>query len=108
MRWVRLDQTLKQHEHLIDKHEDRLETIQQDLIDIKTRLGIKDLTNGQVVEYQKNLADAIVLEREERKEQDSLLRSELKSIDEKTWWILGSVIFEIVIGIAIAIIGGLL
>ena len=103
-----MDQTLKQHEHLIDKHEDRLEIIQQDLIDIKTRLGIKDLTNGQVVEYQKNLADAIVLEREERKEQDSLLRADLKSIDEKTWWILGSVIFEIVIGIAIAIIGGLL
>jgi len=103
-----MDQTLKQHEHLIDKHEDRLEAMQQDLIDIKTVLNIKDLTNGQVVDYQKQLAEALKEEKVERKEQDSLLRSDLKSIDEKTWWILGSVIFEIVIGIAIAIIGGLL
>lgn len=103
-----MDQTLKQHEDLIDKHEDRLEIIQQDLVDIKTRLGIKDLTNGQVVEYQKQLADAIKEEKNERKEQDSLLRADLKSIDSKTWWILGSVIFEIVMGVAIAILGGLL
>lgn len=100
------ESTLKQHEQLIDKHEVKLEDIQQDLIDIKTRLGIKDLTNGQVVEYQKNLANAIVMERDERKEQDRLLREDIKGIDSRTWWILGSVIFEIILGMGLAIFGG--
>ena len=100
--------TLKQHEELIEKHEVELCDLKQDLIDIKTRLGIKDLTNGQVAEYQKQLTDALKEEREERKEQDALLRADIKSIDSKTWWILGSVIFEIVIGIGMAILGGLL
>ncbi len=100
--------TLKQHEDMIDKHEVKLEDIQQDLVDIKTRLGIKDLTNGQVVEYQKQLADAIVLERDERKEQDKVLREDIKGIDSRTWWILGSVIFEIVLGVGLAVFSGLL
>lgn len=103
-----MDQTLKQHEDLIDKHEDRLEVIQQDLVDIKVILGIKDKTNGQVVEYQKQLADDLKEEKEERKEQDALLRADLKSIDSKTWYILSAIIFEIVIGIAMAILSGLL
>lgn len=103
-----MDKTLKQHEDLIDKHEDRLEVIQQDLVDIKVVLGIKDKTNGQVIEYQKQLTEALKEEKDERKEQDALLRADIKSIDSKTWWILGSVIFEIVIGIALAIVSGLL
>ena len=77
-------------------------------MDIRTRLGIKDLTNGQVVDYQNQLAEALKDERNERKEQDALLRSDLKSIDSKTWWILGSVIFEIVFGIGIAILSGII
>lgn len=103
-----MDQSLKEHEEVLEEHGSEICHIRQDLIDIKTRLGIKDLTNGQVVEYQKQLADAIKEERDERKEQDRILREDLKGIDSRIWWILGSVIFEIVLGIGLAIVGGLL
>ena len=103
-----MEQILNQHDKMIDEHDDKLDKIQQDLTDIRVRLGIKDLSNGQVVEYQKQLADAIVLEREERKESDRELREDIKNIDSKTWWILGSVIFEIILGIGLALIGGLI
>ena len=103
-----MEQILNQHDKMIDEHDDKLDKIQQDLTDIRVRLGIKDLSNGQVVEYQKQLADAIVLEREERKESDRILREDIKNIDSKTWWILGSVIFEIILGIGLALVGGLI
>lgn len=83
-----MDQTLKEHKEVIDEHDDELCRIRQDLIDIKTRLGIKDLTNGQVVEYQKQLADAIALEREERKQMD-------EKLDSRTWFILTGIIISI-------------
>lgn len=92
--------TLKLHRDMIDKHEYKLEDIQQDLIDIKTRLGIKDMTNGQVVEYQKQMICAIDEEKLERKEQDSILRDDIRFIRNITWMIMVSVIIAIMIEIA--------
>lgn len=94
-----MDQTLRKHEELIDEHDSQLDKIQQDVTDIKVRLGIKDLTNGQVVEYQKQLADAIALEREERKTMD-------EKLDNRTWYILTGIIIAILLEIAFAMIQG--
>lgn len=94
-----MDQTLKQHEELIDKHEFKLEDIQKDLIDIKVRLGIKDKTNGQVIEYQQQLVDAQEKEREERVRGDAQLREDIKRVDDKTWMILSGVILSILVQI---------
>lgn len=94
-----MDQTLKQHEELIDKHEVKLEDIQKDLIDIKVRLGIKDKTNGQVIEYQQQLVDAQEKEREERVRGDAQLREDIKRVDDKTWMILSGVILSILVQI---------
>ena len=96
-----MDQTLKSHEQLIEKHEYKLEDIQQDLIDIKTRLGIKDLTNGQVVDYQKHLVQVINEEKAERKEQDTLLRDDIKKIDDKTWYIVTGIILMVLLEIGL-------
>lgn len=96
-----MDQTLKEHEHLIDEHDDKLSNIQQDITDIKVRLGIKDLTNGQVVDYQKRLSDDIADERKERKEQDNLLRESLKSMDDKIWFIVTGIILMVLLEIGL-------
>lgn len=97
--------TLKHHEELIDKHEVKLEDIQQDLVDIKTAMGIKDLTNGQVVDHQKRLAKAIDDEKAERKEQDKILREDLRGIRTVTWGIMTAVLFAIALEI-LSIVGG--
>ena len=102
----KMDQTLKMHEDLIDKHDDKIENLQQDLIDIKVRLGIKDKTNGQVVRYQKDLVEAQELERAERKEADRELKEDIKRVDDKTWYILTGVILIILVDIASKIFGG--
>ena len=94
-----MDQTLKLHEDLIDKHDDRLDNLQRDLTDIKVRLGIKDKTNGQVIKYQKDLVDAQELERAERKEADRELKEDIKRLDDKTWYILTGVILSILMEI---------
>ena len=94
-----MDKTLKLHDELIDEHDSEICHIRQDLIDIKTRLGIKDLTNGQVVEYQKQLADAIALEREERKAMD-------EKLDNRTWFILTGIILSILIEIGFMMFRG--
>jgi hypothetical protein len=94
-----MDQTLKQHDEIIDEHDTEICRIRQDLVDIKTRLGIKDLTNGQVVDYQKRLADAINLEREERKAMD-------EKLDNRTWYILTGIIIAILLEIAFALFNG--
>ena len=99
-----MDQTLKSHEQLIEKHEYKLEDIQQDLIDIKTRLGIKDLTNGQVVDYQKRLVQVINEEKAERKEQDTVLREDIKKIDDKTWYIVTGIILVVVLEIGLFLV----
>jgi hypothetical protein len=87
-----MDQTLKEHKELIDEHNVELKEIQQDITDIKVRLGIKDLTNGQVVQYQKDLVKSIEVEKAERKEQDAVLRNDIKSVDNKTWFIVTGII----------------
>ena len=94
-----MDQTLKLHEDLIDKHDGRIDNLQRDVTDIKVRLGIKDKTNGQVIKYQKDLVDAQELERAERKEADKELKEDIKRIDDKTWYILTGVIFSILMEI---------
>ena len=93
------NQTLKKHDEIIDEHNSEICHIRQDLIDIKTRLGIKDLTNGQVVEYQKQLADAIAMEREERKAMD-------EKLDNRTWFILTGIIISILIEIGFMMFRG--
>ena len=87
-----MENILEQHEELLDKHDDDLCHIRKDLIDIKTRLGIKDLTNGQVKEYQEQLVKSLEDEKAERKEQDRVLREDLKSIDNKVWFIVTGII----------------
>ena len=94
-----MDSTLKKHDEIIDEHDSEICHIRQDLIDIKTRLGIKDLTNGQVVEYQKQLADAIAFEREERKAMD-------EKLDNRTWFILTGIIISILIEIGFTMFKG--
>lgn len=94
-----MDQTLKLHEDLIDKHDDKIDNLQRDVTDIKVRLGIKDKTNGQVIQYQKDLVDAQELERAERKEADKELKEDIKRVDDKTWYILTGVIFSILLEI---------
>lgn len=101
-----MDQTLKQHEHMIEDHEYKLTDIQKDLTDIKVRLGIKDKTNGQVVEYQKQLVEAQDLERAERKEADNQLREDIKKVDDKVWYVLGAIILMIIFEIFKVHIGG--
>ena len=98
-------QILELHDELIDKHDDKIESIQQDLTDIKVRLGIKDKTNGQVLLYQQELVEAQELERNERKEADKELKEDIKRLDDKTWYILTGVILVILIDIASKFMG---
>jgi len=99
-----MDQTLKQHEHMIENHEVKLEDIQKDLIDVKVRLGIKDKTNGQVVEYQRQLVEAQEKEREDRKEQDNLLFERIDKIDERIWYLAVGIGLSVFIEIGVFIL----
>lgn len=99
-----MDQTLKQHESMIENHEVKLEDIQKDLIDLKVRLGIKDKTNGQVVEYQKQLVDAQEKEREDRKEQDRVLLERIDKIDERIWYLAVGIGVSVLLEIGVFII----
>ena len=83
-----MKRTLEQHEHMIDDHQDKLDGIQQDVVDIKVRLGLKDITNGNVVKYQEELVKAQEREREERKEQDKLLLEQISKIDGRLWYLV--------------------
>lgn len=96
-----MDQTLKQHEELIDKHDTRLDDIQRDLTDVKVRLGIKDKTNGQVIKYQKDLVEAQEQERAERKEQDEFLLSRIDKIDERLWFVVTGIILVVLLEIGL-------
>lgn len=99
-----MNSTLKKHDEVLDEHDSEICHIRQDLIDIKTRLGIKDLTNGQVVEYQKQLVKAIEEEKSERKEQDAVLREDIKEQRNISWAIMTGVIFAILIEV-VSIVG---
>lgn len=99
-----VDQTLKQHESMIENHEVKLEDIQKDLIDLKVRLGIKDKTNGQVVEYQRQLVDAQEKERDDRKEQDRVLLERIDKIDERIWYLAVGIGVSVLVEIAVFII----
>ena len=99
-----MERVLEQHEDMIDKHEDRLEKIQADLTDIKTRLGIKDFTNGQVVKYQEQLVENQRVEMETRKEQDAMILDRLDKLDERIWYLAVGVILTIVLEVGIAVI----
>ena len=101
-----MDTTLKIHDETLDKHEDKLDSIQRDLTDLKVRLGIKDKTNGQVIEYQKQLVDAQNLERAERKEEISQLREEYDKLDARTWYILSGVVLSILLEIGFMLMKG--
>lgn len=96
-----MDNILKSHEEMIDKHEYKLEDIQQDLIDVKVRLGIKDKTNGQVVQYQQDLVDAQEQERAERKEQDAILMDRIDKVDERLWFIVTGIILMVLLEIGL-------
>lgn len=93
---------------MIDKHEDRLDKIQTDLTDIKVRLGIKDKTNGQVVKYQEQLVANQMMEINERKENDALIRSEIAKLDERLWYIVTGILIVIVFDVLALFIGGIL
>lgn len=93
---------------MIDKHEDRLDKIQTDLTDIKVRLGIKDKTNGQVVKYQEQLVANQMMEINERKENDALIRSDIAKLDERLWYIVTGILIVIVFDVLALFIGGIL
>lgn len=93
------DYVIDKHDELLDEHDDEICHIRRDLVDIKTRLGIKDLTNGQVQKYQEELIKSVVEEKMERKEQDAILREDIKALDDKTWYILTGVILSILLEI---------
>ena len=104
MEWI-----LEQHEDMIDKHEDKLDDIQRDLTDIKVRLGIKDKTNGQVLQYHKDLIEANQKEIDERKEQDAHILAlmdkideRIDKVDERMWYLATGVLITIMIEIGIA------
>lgn len=99
-----MNQTLKEHEHLIDEHDVRLDKIQNDVTDIKVRLGIKDITNGNVIQYQKDLVKAQEDERAERKEQDRLLLEQIAKIDERLWYLAVGIGVSVLLEIAVFII----
>ena len=99
-----MDQTLKQHESMIENHEVKLEDIQKDLIDLKVRLGIKDKTNGQVVEYQRQLVDAQEKERDDRKEQDRVLLERIDKINERIWYLAVGIGVSVLLEIGVFII----
>ena len=99
-----MDQTLKQHEELIDKHDVRLDKIQSDLTDIKVRLGLKDISNGNVLKYQEELVKAQEQEREDRKEQDRLLLEQISKIDERLWYLAVGIGVSVVLEIGVFII----
>lgn len=113
-----VDQTLREHEHMIDEHDIRLETLQSDVTlikndvgglknnvnDVKVRLGIKDKTNGQVIEYQKQLVDAQDKEREDRKEQDKIILERLDKLDERIWYLVVGIGVSVLLEIAVFII----
>lgn len=99
-----MDQKLMQHESMIEHHEVKLEDIQKDLTDLKVRLGIKDKTNGQVVEYQKQLVDAQEKEREDRKEQDRVLLERIDKIDERIWYLAVGIGVSVLLEIGVFII----
>ena len=99
-----MDKTLREHEHMIENHEVKLEDIQKDLIDLKVRLGIKDKTNGQVVEYQRQLVDAQEKERDDRKEQDRLLLERIDKIDERIWYLAVGIGVSVLLEIGVFII----
>lgn len=91
---------------MIDEHDVRLDRIQQDVTDIKVRLGIKDITNGNVLKYQEDLVKAQEQERSERKENDAQLRDDIKRLDDKTWYILTGVILSILLEIGFMVFRG--
>lgn len=99
-----MNQTLKEHEHMIDEHDVRLDKIQNDVTDIKVRLGIKDITNGNVIQYQKDLVKAQEDERAERKEQDRLLLEQIAKIDERLWYLAVGIGVSVLLEIAVFII----
>ena len=113
-----VDQTLREHEHMIDEHDIRLETLQSDVTlikndvgglktnvnDVKVRLGIRDKTNGQVIEYQKQLVDAQDKEREDRKEQDRIILERLDKLDERIWYLAVGIGISVLLEIGVFII----
>lgn len=103
-RWMRLDQTLKEHRQIIEKHDDRIDHIQRDITDIKIRLGLKDISNGNVLKYQEELVKAQEQEREERKEQDRMLMELISRIDERIWYLVVGIILSVMLEIGIFIV----
>lgn len=101
MRCATVDQTLKKHEHIIEEHDDRLGKLQNDVTDIKVRLGIKDITNGNVVKYQEDLVRNQEKERQERKEQDAILMSRIDKVDERLWFIVTGIILMVLLEIGL-------
>ena len=96
--------TLREHDKTLEKHDDNICVIRQDLVDIKTRLGIKDITNGNVLKYQQNMVKAQELERKERKEafeqerlerkeNDAQLMNRIDKIDGRIWFLVVGVGF---------------
>ena len=99
-----MEQTLKSHENMIEHHDVRLDKIQSDVTDIKVRLGLKDISNGNVIKYQENLVKSHEQEREERKEQDKILLERIDKIDERLWYLAVGIGVSVLLEIGVFII----
>ena len=99
-----MDKILHEHEQMIDNHDVRLDRIQTDVTDIKVRLGIKDISNGNVIKYQENLVKAQEQERVERKEQDRILLERIDKIDERLWYLAVGIGVSVLLEIGVFII----
>lgn len=98
-----LDKIIQEHDDQLEEHESDICHIRQDLVDIKTRLGIKDLTNGQVLKYYEQLTQTLDDEKQERKESDKVLREDIKEIDNKLWAIVTGIILMCLLNIGLFI-----
>lgn len=96
-----LDKIIQEHDDQLEEHESDICRIRQDLVDIKTRLGIKDLTNGQVLKYYEQLTQTLDDEKQERKESDKVLREDIKEIDNKLWAVVTGIILMCLLNIGL-------
>ena len=79
---------LKDQDHNQCLHTEDLDSIKNDLRDIRTVLGIKDITNGEIKKRMSELGT--VTEREDKK-----LHDRLTSLDNRLWAILIAVLIMI-------------
>ena len=74
---------------ILERHDDKFNLIRHDMTDLKTRMGIKDVSNGKV---QKLFDDEV----KERKKKDDKLEGKIEELSENqaknNKWVIGLVV----------------